>query len=206
MNLLNFRNDEIKKDNCYLLLSLFIYFLILLFIFRLSIPYFFNVSFLYILIEPSIKFVSLSERYFVMISELEVGKIIYEIASTLVLITLAVPLTFIFLTINEDKNNFLKSLYSIFLTLLTFLIIELVQAFTRLGVFEVYDLVCYFIGSIIASFFYIKLRKRVRTISINKLVFSFIVFFIVTVVNKNIALVPTIFKIITLGAEGLNRI
>lgn len=92
-----------------------------------------------------------------------------NIAFSVINVLLNIPLTLIFLELFNNSKDKYRYLVPIILSNIIMIIFESIQYLTFYGVFDIFDVVCYIIGSLIALYIYYKIKNKTNSRTINKL-------------------------------------
>ena len=107
-------------------------------------------------------------------------KIIFSILNILIVM----PLSFLVLACFDKYKSKIKYIITLLIVNIFFLILELIQYFCHIGVFELIDSLMYLIGSVIAILIYINLRNKINELNINKVLFvTMFILFILSVLS-----------------------
>lgn len=118
--------------------------------------------------------------FYVYYQESILKKIIFSILNILIVM----PLSFLVLACFDKYKSKIKYIITLLIVNIFFLILELIQYFCHIGVFELIDSLMYLIGSVIAILIYINLRNKINELNINKVLFvTMFILFILSVLS-----------------------
>lgn len=118
--------------------------------------------------------------FYVYYQESILKKIIFSILNILIVM----PLSFLVLACFDKYKSKIKYIITLLIVNIFFLILELIQYFCHIGVFELIDSLMYLIGSVIAILIYINLRNKINELNINKILFvTMFILFILSVLS-----------------------
>ena len=123
--------------------------------------------------------------FYVYYQESILKKIIFSILNILIVM----PLSFLVLACFDKYKSKIKYIITLLIVNIFFLILELIQYFCYIGVFELIDSLMYLIGSVIAILIYINLRNKINELNINKVLF--VTMFILLILSV-LSIYPTI--------------